>query len=67
MPASLWSLYPIPHNHVILAAYFYDSKGNSVGSPYEGTVSPTSLKSHQLAAFSMKLSTSIMKGTSSFI
>jgi hypothetical protein len=43
------------------------SKGNSVGGPYKGTVSPTVLKTLQLGAFSMKQSTSIMKGTPSFI
>jgi hypothetical protein len=54
-------------NNVQVVAYFYDSKGNSVGGPYKGTVNPTILKSLQLGAFSMKQSTSIMKGTPSFI
>jgi hypothetical protein len=54
-------------NNVQVTGYFYDSKGNSVGGPYKGTVSPTSLKSHQLGAFSMKPSTSIMKVTPSFM
>jgi hypothetical protein len=54
-------------NNVQVTGYFYDSRGNSVGGPYKGTVSPTSLKSHQLGAFSMKPSTSIMKGTPSFM
>ena len=53
--------------NVQVTAYFYDSKGNSVGGPYKGTVNPTSLKSLQLGTFSMKPSTSIMKGTPSFI
>jgi hypothetical protein len=54
-------------NNVQVIAYFYDSKGNNVGGPYKGTVNPTILKSHQLGAFSMKPSISIMKGTPSFI
>ena len=54
-------------NSVQVIAYFYDSKGNSVGGPYKGTVNPTVLKSQQLGAFSMKPSISIMKGTPSFI
>ena len=55
-------------NNVQVIAYFYDSKGNNVvGEPYKGTVNPTVLKSLQLGAFSMKPSTSIMKGTPSFI
>jgi len=54
-------------NNMQVTGYFYDSKGNSVGGPYRGTVNPTSLKSLQLGAFSMKPSTSIMKGTPSFI
>ena len=54
-------------NNVQVIAYFYDSKGNSVGEAYKGAVNPTVLKSHQLPAFSMKPSTSIMKGTPSFI
>jgi hypothetical protein len=53
--------------NVQVIAYFYDSKGNNVGGPYKGTVNPTVLKSLQLGAFSMKPSTSIMKGTPSFI
>jgi hypothetical protein len=53
--------------NVQVIGYFYDSKGNNVGGPYEGTVNPTVLKSLQLGAFSMKPSTSIMKGTPSFI
>jgi hypothetical protein len=53
--------------NVQVTAYFYDSKGNSVGGPYKGTVNPTVLKSLQLGAFSMKPSTSIMKGTPTFI
>src|SRR5919198_5765269 len=54
-------------NSVQVLGYFYDSKGNSVGGPYKGIVNPTVLKSHQLGAFSMKPSTSIMKGTPIFI
>ena len=54
-------------NNVQVIGYFYDSKGNSVGGPYKGTVNPISLKSLQLGAFGMKPSTSIMKGTPSFI
>jgi hypothetical protein len=54
-------------NNVQVTAYFYDSKGNSVGGPYKGIVNPTVLKSLQLGAFSMKPSMSIMKGTPSFI
>ena len=46
--------------NVQVVAYFYDSKGNSVGGP-------TVLKSLQLGAFSMKPSTSIMKGTPTFL
>ena len=38
-----------------------------MGGPYKGTVNPTVLKSLQLGAFSMKPSTSIMKGTPSFL
>ena len=53
--------------NVQVIAYFYDSKGNNVGGPYKGLVNPTVLKSLQLGAFSMKPSTSIMKGTPSFI
>ena len=53
--------------NVQVVAYFYDAKGNSVGGPYKGTVNPTVLKSLQLGAFSMKPSTSIMKGTPTFI
>jgi hypothetical protein len=53
--------------NVQVTAYFYDSKGNNVGGPYKGTVNPTVLKRLQLGAFSMKPSTSIMKGTPSFI
>ncbi len=54
-------------NNMQVTGYFYDSKGNSVGGPYNGTVNPTSLKSLQSGAFSMKPSTSIMKGTPSFL
>jgi hypothetical protein len=54
-------------NNVQVIAYFYDSKGNSVGGPYKGTVNPTILKSLQLGAFSVKPSTSIMKGTPTFL
>jgi hypothetical protein len=54
-------------NNVQVTGYFYDSKGNSVGGPYKVTLNPTSLKSLQLGAFSMKPSTSIMKGTPSFL
>jgi hypothetical protein len=54
-------------NNMQVTGYFYDSKGNSVGGPYKGAVNPTLLKSHQLAAFSMKPRTSIMKGTPSFL
>src|SRR5919199_4280872 len=54
-------------NNVQVTGYFYDSKGNSVGGPYKGSVNPTVLKSHQLAAFSMKPSTYVMKGSPSFI
>jgi hypothetical protein len=53
--------------NVQVIAYFYDSKGNSIGGPYKGTVNPTVLKSLQLGAFSMKPSTSIMKGTPTFL
>jgi hypothetical protein len=31
--------------NVQVIAYFYDSKGNSVGGPYKGIVNPTALKS----------------------
>jgi hypothetical protein len=54
-------------NNVQVTAYFYDSKGNSVGGPYKGAVNPAVLKSLQLGVFSMKPSTSIMKGAPSFI
>jgi hypothetical protein len=54
-------------NNVQVIGYFYDSKGNNVGGPYKGAVNPTSLKGLQLGAFSMKPSTSIMKGTPSFM
>ena len=54
-------------NNVQVIAYFYDSKGNSLGGPYKGAVNPTVLKSLQLGAFSMKPSMSIMKGTPTFI
>ena len=53
--------------NVQVIAHLYDSKGNNVGGPYKGTVNPTVLKSLQLGAFSMKPSTSSMKGTPSFI
>jgi hypothetical protein len=53
--------------NVQVIAYFYDSKGNSVGGPYKGTVDPTVLKSLQLGTFSMKPNMAIMKGTPSFI
>jgi hypothetical protein len=53
--------------NVQVIAYFYDSKGNSIGGPYKGIVNPTVLKSLQLGAFSMKPGISIMKGTPSFI
>ena len=54
-------------NDVQVTAYFYDSKGNSVGRPYKSVVNRTVLKSLQLGAFSMKPSTSIMKGTPMFL
>jgi hypothetical protein len=54
-------------NNIQVIAYFYDSQGNNVGGPYKGTVNPTVLKSLQLGAFSMKPSTSIMKGTPTFL
>ena len=54
-------------NNVQVTGYFYDSKGNSVGGPYKGAVNPTVLKGHQLGAFSMKPSTSILKGTPTFL
>jgi hypothetical protein len=54
-------------NNVQVVAYFYDSKGNNVGGPYKGAVNPTVLKNLQLGAFSMKPSTSIIKGIPSFI
>jgi hypothetical protein len=54
-------------SNVQVIGYFYDSKGNNVGGPYKGIVNPTALKSLQLGAFSMKPSTSIMKGTPSFL
>jgi hypothetical protein len=53
--------------NVQITAHFYDSKGNNVGGPYKGTVNPTVLKGLQLGAFSMKPSTSIMKGTPTFL
>jgi hypothetical protein len=53
--------------NVQVIAYFYDTKGNSVGGPYKDAVNPTVLKSHQIAAFNMKPSTSIMNGTPSFM
>jgi hypothetical protein len=53
--------------NVQVIAYFYDSKGNSIGGPYKGIVNPTVLKSLQLGAFSMKPGISIMKGIPSFI
>jgi Domain of Unknown Function (DUF1080) len=53
--------------NVQVIGYFYDTKGNNVGGPYKGTVNPTVLKGLQLGAFSMKPSTSIMKGTPTFL
>jgi hypothetical protein len=55
------------HSAIVIILFVNDSKGNNVGGPYKGTVNPTVLKSLQLGAFSMKPSTSIMKGTPSFI
>jgi hypothetical protein len=54
--------------NVQVTAYFYDSKGNNVGGgSYQGAVNPSILKSLQSAAFNFKASTSIMKGTPSFL
>jgi hypothetical protein len=53
--------------NIQVIAYFYDSKGNSIGGPYKGIVNPTALQSHQLGAFNMKPSMSIMKAIPSFI
>jgi hypothetical protein len=53
--------------NVHVTSYFYDSKGNNVGGPYKGTVNPTVLTSLQLGAFNIKASTSVIKGTPSFL
>ena len=54
--------------NVQVIAYFYDSKGNNVGGGlYQGAVNPTILNSMQSGAFNFKASTSIMKGTPSFL
>jgi hypothetical protein len=55
--------------NVQVTAYFYDSKGNNVGggSSYQGAVNPSVLKSLQSGAFNFKASTSVMKGTPSFL
>ena len=54
--------------NVQVTAYFYDSKGNNVGGgSYQGAVNPSILKTLQSAAFNFKASTSIMKGTPSFL
>src|SRR5919197_4934116 len=52
--------------NVQVTAHFYDSKGNDIES-YKGTVNPTVLKSLQLGAYNMRVSTSVMKGTTSFL
>jgi hypothetical protein len=53
--------------NVQATGYFYDSKGNNVGGSYKGAVNPGVLKSLQSGAFNIKASTSIMKGTPSFL
>jgi hypothetical protein len=53
--------------NVQVTAFFYDSKGNNLGGPQKVVVNPTVLKSLQLGAFNIKASTSVMKGTPSFL
>ena len=54
--------------NVQVTAYFYDSKGNNVGGGlYQGAVNPSVLKSLQSGVFNFKASTSVMKGTPSFL
>ena len=52
--------------NVQVTAHFYDSKGNDIGL-YKGIVNPIILKSLQLGAYNMRVSTSVMKGTPSFL
>ena len=53
--------------NVQLTTYFYDSKGNNVGGQQKVVVNPEILKSLQSGGFSIKVSTSAMKGTPSFL
>jgi hypothetical protein len=53
--------------NVQVTAFFYDSKGNNIGGLQKVVVNPTVLKSLQLGAFNIKASTSVMKGTPSFL
>jgi hypothetical protein len=53
--------------NVQIIAHFYDSKGNNVGGSYQGGINPGVLKSLQSGAFNFKVSTSVMKGTPSFL
>jgi hypothetical protein len=53
--------------NVQVTAYFYDSKGNNVGGLQKVAVNPGILKSLQSGAFNIKASTSVMKGTPSFL
>jgi hypothetical protein len=53
--------------NVQLTTYFYDSKGNNVGGQQKVVVNPEILKSLQSGGFSIKASTSAMKGTPSFL
>ena len=53
--------------NVQVIAHLYDSKGNNVGGSYQGVVNPSILESLQSGAFNIKVSTSVMKGTPSFI
>jgi hypothetical protein len=53
--------------NVQVTGYFYDSKGTNAGGSYKGVVNPSVLKSLQSGAFNIKGSTSVMKGTPSFL
>ena len=53
--------------NVLVIANLYDSKGNNVGGSYRGAVNPSVLKGVQSGVFNIRASTSIMKGTPSFI
>jgi hypothetical protein len=52
--------------NVQVTAHFYDSKGNDIGL-YKGIVNPKVPKSLQLGTYNMRVSTSVMKGTPSFL